>query len=135
MPTARNAIRLLTVFGLAAAVAVQCLALGSSARDKLLYSMRRHAWSVSAIITQSQPDLSYPFQHQVKIELSPDGRSRQTILHPLSLQGIVSVDDGTTLRTLYPNQKVLVYQSSPYAVPEDADLRIALTERNYKLSL
>jgi outer membrane lipoprotein-sorting protein len=72
---------------------------------------------------------------QVKVEQSRDGKSRVTILQPLSMEGVVSVDDGRSSQTYLPDRQHLIWQESPRTKGWDLDQRLALAEQNYRFKL
>lgn len=70
---------------------------------------------------------------QVKIESDGKGRRRYTILQPLRLQGVVSIDDGRNLTTIKPDSGEMLVQPSPSSMKLSSRDRLALIRRNYDL--
>lgn len=70
---------------------------------------------------------------QVKVTMDGQGRSRRVVLQPLSMQGVVSIDDGREWVTLFPDSNKLMIQASPYAYRADLKSRLARIEQNYRL--
>ncbi|MFZ4506993.1 MAG: sigma-E factor regulatory protein RseB domain-containing protein [Fimbriimonas sp.] len=102
--------------------------------QKLLQASMRRSFSrnIVAIVVQRDPNSVGPLQ-TVKIERSKAGKVRQTVLHPLRMQGIESIDDGTRTLMYLPDQKMLIEQNSPQMEPGDATSRAELAARNYRL--
>jgi outer membrane lipoprotein-sorting protein len=74
-------------------------------------------------------------ERQVKVTIGNNGHTRKTILKPLNLQGLETVDDGRMTTTYIPDRRVMMTQVSPRSRPCDARFRLKLTERNYRLRL
>lgn len=87
---------------------------------------------IVAVISQRDPNNEAAFQ-TVKVERNRAGQIRQTVLHPLRMQGIESIDDGKTSLMYLPDQKVLIEQDSPQMEDSDVELRVRLAQRNYTL--
>lgn len=68
-----------------------------------------------------------------KLTRTMDGKTRQSVISPLRLQGKESVDDGTKSYTFLPDEKVMIVQPSAN-IKEDAEFRIPLIGKNYILS-
>lgn len=102
------------------------------ARDLLLKSMERsRCFNVSAILTREGSGGIM----QLKLEQSEDGFERQTILQPLSMQGVSTVDDGKRWMTLWPDERRVLRQDSPRLWQADPEDRIRLADRNYRLTI
>lgn len=102
------------------------------ARKLLLLSMEKgRDANVSAIVTQSGP----AGKVQIKLEQSSDGFERHTILQPLSMQGVTSVDDGRTWMMYWPDERRVLSQESPRRSQADADERVRLADKNYDLKI
>ncbi len=107
--------------------------IGDSSRDLLYRSIRGdNRANLVALLTQHNQDDE---DESVKFKLtrSTDGKSRQSVIAPLRLQGKESVDDGIKSYTFLPDEKMMIVQPSAN-VKEDADFRIPLISRNYILS-
>ena len=121
-------------FGVAALVAVAALSSAqeaAAAAQMLSRSMQREfPTNVVAIILQRDPRAEGAFQ-RVKVERSKSGMARCTILQPLRMAGIVSVDNGDRLLTYVPDDKVIIDQDSPGKMPCEVDDRMALARKNY----
>lgn len=102
------------------------------ARDLLLKSMERsRCFNVSAILTRENSGGTM----QIKLEQSEDGFERQTILQPLSMQGVSTVDDGKRWMTLWPDERRVLRQDSPRLWQADPSDRIRMADRNYRLTI
>jgi len=98
------------------------------------YLERGRNVNMSAIVEQMQFGRGSRTM-QVKIEQDRAGRRRITVLHPLSMQGVWSVDDGKKWTHYYPDEGKMVIQDSP---PERRDRvrdRLAMAEQNYTFAL
>ncbi len=117
-------------------MALTTIALGggqtpSKARDCLVSCMQRSSRvNVIAILMQRDSSVEGCFQ-QVKLERASDGHSRHTVLQPLRMQGIASVDDGDTLTLYLPGEKTIVRRESQSAPNQDLVQRIDLASKNY----
>jgi outer membrane lipoprotein-sorting protein len=123
-------------FAVLAAGSVLCTfaAAQETAAQLLARSMQRQfAVNIVAIILQKDPE-SDGFQ-RVKVERNKQGLARCTILQPLRLSGITSVDTGERLLTFLPDQRVVVDQRSPGADLCEVDDKIALAKRNYTFKI
>ena len=114
------------VVGTSWAAADRC----GDAKSLLLRSMERgrHV-NVSAIVVQKAPTGTV----QMKFEQARDGFERQTVLQPLSMQGVSMVDDGKRWMMYWPDERRALSQQSPRARLADADDRIQLADKNYRL--
>ena len=117
-----------------AAVPTVALAQINDANRELLYRSIRgdNRANFVAILTQhngEDEDESVKF----KLTRTADGRTRQTVIAPLRLQGKESVDDGIKSYTFLPDEKMMIVQPAAN-VKEDADFRIPLISKNYILS-
>lgn len=72
---------------------------------------------------------------QVKVEQSKDGRSKLTVLQPLSMENVTYVDDGKHLRTYLPDAQHLIVQESPRLRQQDLHERMAIAEQNYRFRI
>ncbi|HJP83948.1 MAG TPA: sigma-E factor regulatory protein RseB domain-containing protein [Fimbriimonadaceae bacterium] len=126
------------VFGIAATL---CAAGGTyqseseKARQLLLKTLDRNfSHNVIALISQRSPEDHESFQ-RIQVQISRDGKMRQTVIYPLSMQGVETIDDGKQSATFLPDEKVTLVQESPRLLPNDTNARINLTVRNYTLKL
>lgn len=71
---------------------------------------------------------------QVKVE-QKDGNIKVTILQPLSMAGVTSVDDGKNWRTYLPDQNRMLVQQSPRLQAQSIRERLALAEQNYQFTI
>jgi outer membrane lipoprotein-sorting protein len=69
----------------------------------------------------------------VKIQKSKDGKTRETVLSPLHLQGEY-LDDGNTIQTYSPDEKTLIVQPSNQ-LNQDLTFRTPLIQKNYSIRL
>jgi len=125
---------------LSLALSQPLLDLGESARDVLVRSLAmKHRVSVTMI--QIQPGSSGVSKHgdrdsdavHTKLQMSSDGKVRRTVLQPLRMQGIVSIDDGKSWMTLMPDHRQVMIQDSPMLFKQDVRERIALIDQNYEV--
>lgn len=72
---------------------------------------------------------------QFKVEQDSKGRIKYTLLQPISMQGMVSVDDGKTWTNYHPDENRLMVQMSPRVKQQDPQERIKLATRNYSFEL
>ncbi len=70
----------------------------------------------------------------LRVAIDPARRMRVDVLRPLVHEGVVSVDDGKTLKTYYPDLNRTVSQVSPVLRKPDNAGRLKLIETNYTLS-
>lgn len=104
-----------------------------SSRDLLYRSIRGdNRANLVAILTQHNSESE---EESVKFKLTrtADGKTRQSVIAPLRLQGKESVDDGVKSYTFLPDEKMMIVQPSA-SVKEDADFRIPLIAKNYILN-
>lgn len=107
--------------------------ISDSSRELLYRSIRGdNRANFVAILTQHNQD-SEDESVKFKLTRSTEGKTRQTVIAPLRLQGKESVDDGTKSYTFLPDEKMMIIQPSAN-VREDADFRIPLISKNYILS-
>lgn len=104
------------------------------ARQLLLKTLERtFPQNVVAIILQRSPGDGT--MQRIQVQISKDGKMRQTVLAPLSVEGVETIDNGRQTSTYLPDEKLLLIQESPQLLPNDSAKRIALTVRNYDLKL
>src|SRR5262249_24876624 len=123
---------------LVGAVACACAAGGGAkgrqseserARQLLLKTLERtYSNNVVALITQRSPENHGNFQ-RIQVQISKDGKMRQTVIYPLSMQGIETIDDGKNVATFFPDEKLVIVQASSKQLPNDTTTRINLTVR------
>lgn len=75
-------------------------------------------------------------QEEVTLRVAIDSgrKMRVDVLRPLVHEGVVSVDDGKTLKTYYPDQNRTISQASPMIRQQNNANRLKLIESNYSLS-
>ncbi|HTQ08511.1 MAG TPA: sigma-E factor regulatory protein RseB domain-containing protein [Fimbriimonadaceae bacterium] len=106
-----------------------------TASDLIRATMRKEPIvNVRVIVVQRLYYDSSVFQ-QVKVEMSKDGKVRQTVLAPLSQQGTELVDDGQTLRIYTPDDKRLIEQPSDQQGDGEISFRMNLVDQNYTLRI
>lgn len=71
---------------------------------------------------------------QMKVQADGQGRTRRTFLQPLSLQGMVHIDDGRTWLTYFPDSRQVMAQPSPAAWRLRPETLSALIARNYRVT-
>jgi outer membrane lipoprotein-sorting protein len=69
----------------------------------------------------------------LRVAVDSGRRMRIDVLRPLMHQGVVSLDDGKTLKTFYPDKARTVVQVSPLKRRMDSDARLKLIKSNYLL--
>lgn len=104
------------------------------AMDLLARSMRG-SFKVNVVAIIHQRDSASGGYQQVKLMRSKSGKQRVTVLAPLRVANIESVDDGERQRTYLPDEKVVIDQPSPLRYGNDVSQRIDLTRRNYTIQL
>lgn len=128
---------LLALVALGFAVAVQAAGQSEAerARQLLLKTLERsYPQNVIAIIMQRTGEANGSMQ-RVQVQINRDGKMRQTVIYPLSLEGVETIDDGRQSATFLPDENLVIVQESPKLLPNDAGTRISLTVRNYSLKL
>ncbi len=106
-----------------------------TAEDALRRSLERHTpYSVVAILEQLSPRGGGGYV-RLRMWRDPAGRRRTEILSPMDLQGQISVDDGTTWTTYFPDARRVRSHPSALLVPDDLDTRFRLLRRNYRLEI
>lgn len=104
---------------------------GESARDVLMKSLdSKLTISCTVIQTQGSPGPGKE-AFQTKLQFDGRGRSRRTVLQPLRMQGIVSIDDGKTWSTYLPDEKKIMVQPSPIQHRQSTRQRMGLIDQNY----
>jgi hypothetical protein len=130
--------RFLAVPVLALSLATAALAGGGQdarAIDLLQKSMgREFPVNVIAVIMQRDPVGDGTYQ-RVKVTRARDGRMRHTILQPLRMAGVESVDDGMKMKVYLPDKRALIVQDSGHSVKADTDARLSLAKKNYQFSI
>ena len=118
----------------AGAILVGIAGAQETAAQLLARSMQRtFTVNVIAVILQKDPQAD-GFQ-RVKVERNKAGLARCTILAPLRMSGITSVDNGERLLTFLPDRRMIVDQQSPGAEPCEVDEKIALAKKNYTFKI
>jgi len=95
---------------------------------------RTYPQNVVALILQRSPDNASVMQ-RIQVQISRDGKIRQTVIYPLSMEGVETIDDGNKTSTYLPDRNLLLVQDSPHQLPNDAKSRMQLTIHNYELKL
>lgn len=89
--------------------------------------------NIVSVLVQQDP--SDPQSHlHIKIQRSKDGKTRQTVLAPLRMQGIEVVDDGVRQLTYYPDRELIFDQVSPAVNLKNTAFRARLARANYEFS-
>lgn len=105
------------------------------ARLLLLKTLERNfSQNVMAIISQRGPSEAETWQ-RIEVQINRDGKMRQTVLAPLTMEGVMTIDDGRQSATFLPDEGLILVQESSRLLPNDTATRINLTVRNYSLSL
>ena len=120
-------------------LAVSSLSFAGGGQDKasdlLLRSMgRRFSTNIVAVILQRDPGGDSTYQ-RVKVTRARDGRVRHTILQPLRMSGIETVDDGEQMRVCLPDKRSMIVQDSAQLQDSDIQERMDLAKLNYELSV
>lgn len=118
------------------ALAYPCLfaEVGDRPKDVLLASLERKTRNPYTAVQTQRYLFGNDTPVQVKLEADAAGRLRRTVLQPLRMQGIISMDDGKTWMTFLPDEKRLVVQPSPALDRQSPRKRVRLIESNYTLS-
>jgi len=133
-------IRFASVVIAAAAGVLVCSAGGlgqdaERARQLLLKTLERNfSQNVVALISQRGPGDGDAFQ-RIQVQISRDGKVRQTVIYPLSMQGVETIDNGQQSATYLPDEGLILVQESSRLLPNDTATRISLTVKNYSLSV
>jgi hypothetical protein len=90
-------------------------------------------YNVVALIDQRDP-LVDSWQ-RVKIVRDRHGVVFKSVLSPLKMQGVKSLDDGVRWRTLLPDEKSVMDQRSPLATIHGLQSRLSRAHRNYRFKL
>ena len=107
----------------------------SDARDLLEKALgRSFGVNIVAIISQRDPRGEDSFQ-TVSVERDRSGKTHHTVLQPLRMQGVESVDDLVRFRMYLPDKGLLIDQDSPQRHPCDARWRTDLACQNYELRI
>lgn len=107
---------------------------GDEARELLARSMERSK-QIPVVAILYQRSIGGPSAAmQVKVE-QKDGNIKVTILQPLSMAGVTSVDDGKNWRTYLPEQNRMLVQQSPRLQAQSVRDRMALADQNYRLTI
>src|SRR5688500_13007817 len=78
------------------------------ARQLLLKTLERtYPNNVIALITQRSPENHGNIQ-RIQVQISKDGKMRQTVIYPLSMQGVETIDDGKNIATFFPDEKLVI---------------------------
>jgi outer membrane lipoprotein-sorting protein len=88
--------------------------------------------SVTAIVVRRSSTIG-PEAVRIKVEQDAKGRSKATVLGPVSQQGSIVVDDGRTWINYCPDTAHAIVQPSPRDDKFDPNLQLALAAQNYKL--
>lgn len=94
----------------------------------------KHTLNVNVRAIVSQRCTGSKQIRQVKVEQTKSGRSRVTIIQPISEQGIEFVDDGEKTATYYPDTQKVEIAASHRRQERSARRMVDLAERNYQLN-
>jgi outer membrane lipoprotein-sorting protein len=103
------------------------------ARELLLRSMERQRFIPSTSIVLQHGGPMADCLMQVRIDQSREGRLKMTVLSPLSMQGVASIDNGKEWITYLPDEKRLMVMPSPRLAAGDPRFRVNLADKNYVL--
>ncbi|MBN8690112.1 MAG: hypothetical protein J0L72_04875 [Armatimonadetes bacterium] len=92
----------------------------------------RKTTPASLLVVQSA--FGEPTKVVTKVEMDGHGKVRRTVMQPLRLQGLTSVDDGRTWQVQVPDQKVLLSMPSPQTRAMTVKVRVELINKNYRVS-
>ncbi len=108
---------------------------GSSANplDLLSRTFQNHRKSSLEMVQVKRPFFEQE-EVTLRVAIDPARKMRVDVLRPLVHEGVISVDDGRTLKTYYPDQNRTVSQSSPLLRKPDNAGRLKLIESNYTLT-
>jgi outer membrane lipoprotein-sorting protein len=105
------------------------------AQDVLMRSMEQGKQTPVVAILYQRAIGGHSAKMQVKVEQSKDGRTKLTVLQPLSMEGVTYVDDGRILSTYLPDLQHQIVQESPRRRQQDIRTRMALAQQNYVFRL
>jgi hypothetical protein len=86
---------------------------------------------MDAIVVQKS-SCSSTLSCQFKLLQDSSGRRMMVAVQPLSIQGLVSFDDGRQWTNYFPDERRMVVMPSPRIARDNADLRIQLASQNYR---
>ncbi len=89
---------------------------------------------MDAIVVQKS-SCSSNISCQFKLLQDSSGRRMMVAVQPLSIQGIVSFDDGKQWTNFFPDERRMVVMPSPRVDRDNADLRIQLASQNYNFAM
>lgn len=95
---------------------------------------RKFPVNVVAVILQRDPGSDGTYQ-RVKVVRAKDGRVRHTILQPLRMCGIDSVDDGDKMAVYLPDKQSMIIQDSSQQSEPDVNERLSLAKQNYTFTV
>jgi hypothetical protein len=125
-----------TIAGALALISVGALAGGARQNDRAAYDLLARTMkpklkvNVVSITLQRDSAGENAFQ-QIKLVRSKGGKQRWTVLQPVRLAGIDSVDDGVRRRLYIPDLRQIYDMESPAKAAGDLKLRLDLAKRNY----
>ncbi|MFN3728728.1 MAG: sigma-E factor regulatory protein RseB domain-containing protein [Fimbriimonadaceae bacterium] len=128
-----NSLRLIgaLVWGAALAASSAAQVRRTSAVDYLRVAFDTTQKATYVAVQNHRIPVRDPQTIQVKIEQADETRLRQTVLQPLSSQGIVTVDDGREWKQLFPDTKRINVGPSPRANRVNTAASMALAAKNY----
>jgi len=112
---------------------------GSQSEDKacqlLLKTLARtYPQNVVALILQRSPENGGVMQ-RIQVQISRDGKMRQTVIFPLSMEGVETIDDNFRSATYLPDRNLIIFQESRKLMVDDASGRLSMARKNYDLKL
>lgn len=128
--------RLRYVLAPVAVLALAATAMGQ-AKDEVrtvFFQSLQKSGSIQATLIQSKRIFDGG-RNTVKYSVTLDdkGRSRRTVIQPISMEGTIWIDDGKQWATINTNERAVVIQPSPLQDRLDARARMRLIEANYLL--
>lgn len=106
-----------------------------SGLDLLKQSFDRRSSVAGSLIQWRTVKAADNLKLMAKIEMDGLGNTRSTILQPLRAQGQVTLDNGTILQVIQPDQKAFMQMPSLAPKPAMMAERIRLISKNYVLSV
>lgn len=105
-----------------------------AARDLLQRYMERGRQVTMRAIVEQRINSDSDRMMQIKLEQDSKGRRKATVLQPLSMQAIQSLDDGKRWFNYHPDEARLYVQASPSLHSENVKARLKLAGQNYTFS-
>lgn len=96
--------------------------------------VRTYPQNVIALILQRSPE-NGGVMMRIQVQINREGKMRQTVLSPLSMEGVETIDDNSRSATYQPDRNLLVIQESRKGITDDAQSRLTHARKNYDIKL